>query len=158
MTTLVRITIALILVLLFSSCGFDINFGNGKKGNGTLHKESRTVEGDFNTVSVSEGLRVFITQGREFKILVEADENIIDLIATDQKNRVLRVHTIENIGRATKNIYVTLPNITALKASSGAEMITENTIRTETIDINASSGARLEITAIRAEKVNADSS
>lgn len=156
MTTLARITIALILALLFSSCGFD--FGNGKKGNGIVQEENRTVNGDFNAVSASEGLDVYITQGGEFKILVEADENVIDLIATDLKNGVLRIHTNENIGRATKNIYVTLPEIIALEASSGADLMTENAINAETIDLNASSGADLEIADLRAEKVNADSS
>ncbi|HLT51734.1 MAG TPA: head GIN domain-containing protein [Arenibacter sp.] len=158
MTTLARITIALILAILFSSCGFDIDFGSGKKGNGIVQKENRTVTGDFNAVSASEGLNVYITQGGEFKILVEADENVIDLIATDQKNGSLRIHSIENIANATKNIYVTLPKVTALEASSGANLISQNTIRTETIDLNASSGAKLEITELRAEKINADSS
>jgi|SRR5690606_32867700 len=158
MTTLVRITIALILTILFSSCGFDINFGSGIKGNGVVQEENRTVNGDFTAVSVSEGLDVYVTQGGEFKILVEADENVIDLIATDQKNGTLRIHTIQNIGRATKKIYVTLPKITALEASSGADLITENTIDAETIDLNASSGADMEITDLRAEKVNAGSS
>lgn len=156
MTTLARITIALILALLFSSCGFD--FGNGKKGNGIVQEENRTVNGDFNAVSASEGLNVYISQGGEFKILVEADENVIDLIATDLKNGILRIHTHENIGRATKNIYVTLPEIIALEASSGADLMTENTINAGTIDLNASSGADLEISDLRAEKVNADSS
>ena len=156
MTTLVRITIALILTLLFSSCGFD--FGNGKIGNGIVQEENRTVNGDFIAVSASEGLNVYITQGGEFKILVEADENVMDLIATDLKNGVLRIHTNENIGRATKNIYVTLPKIIALEASSGADLMTENTISAETIDLNASSGADIEISDLRAEKVNADSS
>lgn len=158
MTTLVRITIALVLALLFSSCGFDINFGSGIKGNGVVQEENRTVNGDFTAITVSEGLDVYVTQGGEFKILVEADGNVIDLIATDYKNGTLRIHTIENIGRATKNIYVTLPRITVLEASSGADLITESTISTETIDLNASSGAELEITDLRAEKVNADSS
>ncbi|HUH46746.1 MAG TPA: head GIN domain-containing protein [Arenibacter sp.] len=156
MTTLARITIALILALLFSSCGFD--FVNGKKGNGIVQEENRTVNGDFNAVSASEGLNVYVTQGEAFKILVEADENVIDLIATDLKDGVLRVHTNENIGRATKNIYVALPKIIALEASSGADMITENAIKAESIDLNASSGADIKITDLRAEKVNADSS
>lgn len=158
MTTLVRITIALVLALLFSSCGFDIDSWNGKKGNGIVQEEIRTTKGDFTTITASEGLDVYVTQGGEFKISVEADENIIDLIATDHKNGTLRIHTIQNIGKATKNIFVTLPNITALDVSSGAYMISENTITAENIDLNASSGAQLQITDLRAEKINADSS
>lgn len=156
MTTLARITIALILAILFSSCGFDI--GSGKKGNGILEEDQRTVNGDFSAVSASEGLEVYVTQGNDYEILVEADENVIDLIATDLKKGVLRIHTIENIGRATKKIYVSLPKITALETSSGADLIAKSTIRAESIELNASSGSDLQIDDLKADKVNADTS
>tara|TARA_R110002049_G_scaffold14471_1_gene61080 strand:+ start:2247 stop:2972 length:726 start_codon:yes stop_codon:yes gene_type:complete len=158
MTTLARITITLILAILFSSCGFDINFGNGKKGNGIVDEESRTVTSDFTAVSVSEGLDVYVTQGSDFEIVVEADENIIDLIGTDIKNGTLRIHAIENIGRATKKVYVTLPVIIALETSSGAALFTKNAIDAENIELSASSGSNLQIGELKAENVSTDSS
>ena len=148
MTTLVRITIALILTLFLSSCGFDINFGDfgsGKKGNGNVTSETREITGEFTVVSASEGLDVYVTNGDEFEITVEADENIIDLIATDIKNDRLRIHAEENIGRATKKVFVTLPEITGLKSSSGAHLSTENLVRTDKLEIDASSGANINI-------------
>ncbi|WP_405396473.1 head GIN domain-containing protein [Maribacter sp. Asnod2-G09] len=144
MTTLVRITVALVLALLLSSCGFDINFGDfgsGEKGNGVVVEETREITGDFTEVSSSEGLEVFVTQGADFDIAVEADENIIDLIGTDIKNGKLRIHSIENIGRATKKVYVTMPNVTSLRASSGAHLTTENKIKSDKLEVDASSGA-----------------
>ena len=144
MTTLVKITIALVLALLLSSCGFDINFGDfrtGEKGNGIVVEQTREITGDFTEVSASEGLDVFITQGADFDILVEADENIMDLIGTDIKNGKLKIHCIENIGRATKKIYVTMPNVTGLYASSGSHLTTENKIQADKLEVDASSGA-----------------
>ncbi len=158
MTTLARITIALILAILFSSCGFDINIGNGKRGNGIVTEDQRTINADFTSISASEGLDVYVTQGNDFEIVVEADENVIDLIGTDIKNGRLRIHAVENIGRATKNIYVTLPEITGLETSSGADLITKNLIKGRNIDLNASSGSSLEIIELKAEKVTADAS
>lgn len=104
MTTLVRIAIALLMSIFLSSCGFDIqigDFGSGKKGNGNIATDTRSVTDDFTRVSASEGLAVYVTQADEFSIEVEADENIIDLIATDIKNGRLRVHAHENIDSAT---------------------------------------------------------
>jgi hypothetical protein len=141
MTTLVRITVALVLVLLLSSCGFDINFGTGEKGNGVVVEETREITEDFTTVSSSEGIEVFVTQGADFDISVEADENIMDLIGTDIKNGKLKIHSIENIGRATKKVYVTMPKVTGLLASSGSHLSTENTIMTDKLEVDASSGA-----------------
>lgn len=157
MTTLARITIALILALFLSSCGFDINFGEGQKGNGIVVEDSRSISEEFTVVSASEGLDVYVTQSNDFKIVIEADENIIDLIGTDIKNGKLRIHAIENIGRATKKIFVSLPNITALSSSSGAELTTTNTIEAEKISLDASSGAELKVTLV-ANEVSADAS
>ena len=147
MTTLARLTIAFLLALFFTSCGFDVkigDFGSGEKGNGIVTEESRTITDEFSKISASEGLEVYVTQAKDFDIMVEADENIIDLIGTDIKDGNLRIHTIKNIGRATKKIYVSLPEITALRSSSGSHLITQQTINCTDIDIDASSGSLLK--------------
>ncbi len=157
MTTLARIAIALLLALFASSCIMDVNLGNGKKGNGEIVEENRKVTEEFTVVSASEGLDVYITQDAEFKISVEADENIIDLIGTDIKDGKLKIHAIENIGRATKKVYVSLPEITGLRSSSGADLIAQNIIESEHIDLDASSGSNLKI-ELTAGEVSADAS
>ena len=156
MTTLVRIAIGLVLALFASSC-VNINFGNGKKGNGVVAEETRKITEDFTEISAAEGLNVFVTQGDNFKILVEADENVIELIATDIREGKLKIHTLENIGRATKNVYVTLPEITVLESSSGADLIGQNEIKSEKLDLEASSGSDIEVEVVAAE-IEADAS
>lgn len=156
MTTLVRIAIGLVLALFASSC-VNINFGNGKKGNGIVAEETRKVTEDFTEISAAEGLDVFVTQGDMFKILVEADENVIELIATDIKDGKLRIHALENIGSATTNIYVSLPEITVLESSSGANLIGQNIINSQKLDLEASSGSDLEIEVVSSE-IEADAS
>ena len=148
MTTLVRIAVAFLVALFLSSCGFDINFGDftpGKKGNGKVTTDTRKVTEDFTEVSASEGIMVYVTQADDFKIEVEADENVIDLIATDIKNGKLRIHAEKNIGRATKKVFVSLPDITHLKGSSGSQLHTKNTIKSDRLEIDGSSGALLSV-------------
>jgi len=157
MTTLARIAIALLLALLTSSCVFDINMGQGKRGNGEIVEETREITGDFTAVYASEGLDVFVLQDKEFKILVEADENIIDLIGTDISDGRLKIHAIENIGHATKKVYVSLPNVTALRSSSGADLIAQNVIKADKITLDASSGSDLQA-EVNADEVVADAS
>ena len=154
MTTLARIAIALVVSIFLSSCGFDIqigDFGTGKKGNGNVVTDTRTISDDFTKVSASEGLMVYVTQADEFSIEVEADDNIIDLISTDIKNGKLRIHAEENIGSATKNIYVSLPKITELHASSGSHLETKNIVNSNELTIDGSSGAILDIELIAQE-------
>ncbi|MFD0799406.1 head GIN domain-containing protein [Maribacter chungangensis] len=146
MTTLVRIMIALVLALFLSSCGFDLNFGDfgtGKKGNGTVVEESREITANFTEVHASEGIDVYVTQASDFSISVEADENIVDLIGTEIKNGKLKIHAIENIGRATKKVFVSLPEVTGLLSSSGAHLTAQNKITASNLILDASSGAHL---------------
>lgn len=155
MTTLSKITIALILSLLVASCAFDI--GSGKKGNGTIIEENREIVSEFDQIAAAEGLDVFVTQADEFSIRVEADENVMDLIATDIKDGTLKIHAKENIGKATKNIFVSLPTITGLSSSSGADLNTKNQIKTDLIELTASTGGDLNA-AILANSIVANSS
>ncbi|WP_297798206.1 head GIN domain-containing protein [uncultured Eudoraea sp.] len=157
MTTLARITIALILALFFSSCAFDISFGDGKKGNGVIAEDRREITDEFTVVSASEGLDVYVTQAKDFEIMVEADENVIDLIGTDIRDGKLKIHAIENIGRATKKVYVSMPDITGLQSSSGADLIGKSVIESDKITLRASSGSDLQI-ELNADEVDADTS
>ncbi len=94
---------------------------------------------------------VYVTQAEDFSIEVEADENVIDLIRTDIKNGKLRIHAEENIGNATKNIYVALPMVTELHASSGSHLESKNTIKSTELTVDGSSGAILEVELIAQE-------
>ena len=148
MTTLVRIAVAALVAFILSSCNFDINLGSftsGIAGNRKIVEQSRKITEDFTEVSVSDGLVVYVTQAKDFKIDVEADDNIIDLIATDIKNGKLRIHTRENIGMATKKIYVSLPEVMVLKSSSGAQLQCETLIESDKLTIDGSSGAQIQI-------------
>ncbi len=157
MTTLAKITIALIVALIMSSCAFDVNFGAGKKGNGEVVKDRREVTDDFTVVSASEGLDVFVTQGADYAISVEADENIIDLIGTDISDGKLKIHAIQNIGRATKKVYVTLPEVTGMYSSSGADLVSQGVISADKISLDASSGSDIKV-ELSADEVDADTS
>ena len=156
MTTLARIAISLVLALFATSC-INMNFGDGKKGNGVVVKETRKITEDFTEISASEGLNVFVTQAEEFKILVEADENVMELVGTDINGGKLRIHAIENIGKATKNVYVTLPKITVLESSSAADLIVQNEIKAEKLDLHASSAGDIELEVVASE-IEADAS
>lgn len=157
MITLARLTVGLLIALLSTSCAFDINFGNGKRGNGVVVKDRRDITEDFTAVSASEGLDVYVTQANEFEITIEADENIIDLIRTDIRDGRLKIHTSENIGKATKKVFVSLPEITSLESSSGADLIARSVIEADHISLDASSGSDLELEVI-ADEVDADTS
>jgi len=160
MTTLVKFLIIFLMTLFLSSCAFDINSGNwgsGERGNGNIVSENRSTNSEFNQITAQEGIRVYVTQAKEYDIKVEADENIIDLIGTEINNGRLKIHAIENIGRATKKVYVSLPEIALLKSTSGAHLDSENKIESDELVIDGSSGANINL-MVSANQIEIDAS
>ena len=56
-----------------------------------------------------------------------------------------------------KNIYVSLPEVTALDASSGADLVGRNLIQADRVSLNASSGSDIQV-ELSADEVDADTS
>ena len=130
--------------LILSSCHFNIS--TGENGNGKVVTEERNVTEDFNEVRGSAGLDVYLTQGDENKIVVEADENLLQYIETDIEDGKLHVTTSENIGHSkAKKVYVTYKELNKIEASSGADVIGNSVIKSEFLSLKSSSGADLKV-------------
>ncbi len=132
------------LALLLSACNFNIN--TGENGNGNVVTQERDVTEDFTEVKGSAGLDVYLTQGDENKIVVEADENLQQYIETDVENGKLHITTSENIGRSkAKKVYVTFKKLNTVEASSGADVTGNSVIKSENLSLKSSSGAQLNV-------------
>lgn len=152
----IRLLLAVILSASLGSCIGDFGFGQ-VQGNGNVQNQVRPV-GNFDQVSGAAGLDVYLTQGTENRVEVEADENLMDIIETHVVNGKLRIRANKNIGRArAKKVHVTFVALNAIDASSGADVTGNSVIRSETLNLDASSGADLEL-EIFAKEVFAETS
>jgi len=139
-----HIILAFVLATSLSSCIGDFGFGQ-IQGNGNVQKEVRPV-GDFSQVSGAAGMDVYLTEGTENRVEVEADENLLEIIETQVINGRLRIRAEKNIGRAkAKKVHVTYVALDRIEASSGADVIGNSVIRSEVLNLDASSGADLEL-------------
>ncbi|MDN3724108.1 head GIN domain-containing protein [Aequorivita sp. SDUM287046] len=142
--------------IVLSAC--HLNIKTGEKGNGKVVTQEREVTADFNEVRGSAGLDVYLTQGNENKIVVEADENLLQFIETDIENGKLHVTTSENIGKSkSKKVYVTFKELEAVEASSGADVTGNSVIKSQKLMLKSSSGGELEV-EIFAQEVSARTS
>lgn len=140
----IKIILAVVLIASLSSCQFD--FHTGVNGNGNVVTEERSVTSDFTEVKGSTGLDVYLTEGTENKIVVEADENLMKLIETNISNGKLTIRSSKNIGRSkAKKIHVTFVRLDNIEASSGADVIGNSMIRSEVLKLDCSSGADIEV-------------
>lgn len=130
---------------VLSSCKYDIHIGQ-TDGNGNVTTEERINGAFFDQVKGSSGLDVYLTEGSETKVVVEADENLQDIIETEIRGGLLHIKTTENIGRSkSKKVYVTYTELTSVAASSGADVIANSVVKSENLTLDASSGADLEL-------------
>ena len=147
----------LFIAAIFTSCGS--NMFNGAVGNRNIVTIERTIKADFTGIKVSTGIDLFIRQGSTNAITVEADENLHDLIITKVKEGILKIYTDKNIWKSkARKVYVTIENITLLKASSGSNVKSESVINTNEIYIDASSGASIDIEVVAKSAVTEASS
>lgn len=146
MTILTKIIVTTLLSLLFFSCNFDINIGPGVAGNGHVVQESRTINASFDAIKATEGLNVYVTQSDNESIIVEADENLQDLIITEVVDNVLKVHTKKNIGKAaSKKVMVSFKNVSHIISSSGSNVYSTNSITAQNLELESSSGSNMTL-------------
>ena len=146
MNTLARIIITSIVSILMLSCNFSMHIGEGIDGNGNVVNTDRDISDTFNSIKVSQGLELFITQSKDLGLNVEADENLQEVIKTEVENGVLKIYTTDNIRRASsKKVMLSFDDITSIKATSGSSVKTTNTIEIDELEVNSTSGSNLNL-------------
>lgn len=157
MTTLTKIIATTLLSFLLFSCNFDFNI-TGVQGNGKVTLENRPINEPFQAIKASQGLHVYVTQGNEESLVVEADENLHALIKTEVKDNILHIYAKKNIGHASsKKIMVSFKAVSSISSASGSEVISTNTITSDRLELNTSSGSDMEL-KINTTQLNCNSS
>jgi hypothetical protein len=125
-------------------------------GNGNVVDEIRDERG-FTGVHVSSGIDVYLSEGEEFQVRVEADENLLEVIETEVRGDVLEVGTDRvNIRRArSKKVYVTLPELESLKISSAGDCEGQTRFHCDDLRLSISSAGDLSI-EVEADEINLD--
>ncbi len=146
MTTLTKIIVSIVIALLLFSCNFDINLGPGVRGNGEVVTETRDLDASFHSIKAAEGLDVYLTQGNSESIKVQADENLHEIILTEVRDGVLHIHTDENIAHSSaQKVLVQFDDIKSITSTSGSDVYSTNTIRTNRLELKSTSGSDMEL-------------
>ncbi len=142
MKTILKISTLILLIITTSSCMFEFF---GIQGNRNVITEHRKISSDFEGITVSQGITVYLSQGKKMALTVEADENIIDLLMTEIEGDELKIYFKKNVNRAkARNVYVTVDRINSIKTSSGSHVNTEHLLRTKSIRLESTSGSGIK--------------
>jgi len=104
--------------------------------------------GSFHAIEVSSGIHLYLKQGNTDAVAVSASSSdIISRMKTEVENGKLKIyidmHGLNGWNSKNKNLkaYVTIKDIDALEANSGADATTDGNINTSDMKITLSSGA-----------------
>ncbi len=141
--------IALVIVICALTLGCNTLFAAPKrlKGSGNLVQKEVVVRDAYDAVSASRAVKVRLVEGSSNTLTVEADDNVIDYITIAVKERTLDI-SIDRDCNSIQQIHatVTVPTdgrLRKLRASSAAKIVAEPTIRSASVDLDASSAARI---------------
>ncbi|CAM2897695.1 head GIN domain-containing protein [Flavobacterium frigoris] len=157
-TIITKFILVALTALLFASCNHSINI-KSIIGSGHVTTENRTVQGDFKSIEVSNGIDLIIEQSDKTEITVEADDNLQRSITTTVENGVLIVACDYNsfINIESKKVTVKMPVIEALKASSASSINSTNTLKSENIILRTSSAASMNL-KVKSDNISCKSS
>ncbi|MDU8886524.1 head GIN domain-containing protein [Yeosuana sp. MJ-SS3] len=146
MTTLTKIIVATLMSLTLFSCNFDMHFNPGVKGNGNVQTEVRIINESFNSIHVSRGLDVYLTQSNTQSIKVEADENLHDIIVVEVENGELKITTTENIAHSkAQKVMVSFSDVSKITSTSGSDVYSTNVISVDNLRLKTTSGSDMEL-------------
>jgi hypothetical protein len=153
MKTLKSLAISFIILGITSSVSGQ--FWRTVEGHGNVTKEDRKTE-SFTGLKVSSGIDVYLRQGSNESVTVEADENLHEYILTEVRGGVLNVYSEYNIRHAEKKrVYVTMKEINSVKTTSAGDVLGEGTINTDRLELSASSAGGIKL-AVNAKRMSID--
>ncbi len=142
------------ILLTFTSC-VNGQFRRTVYGNGDIVRRERQA-GDFTALRVSTGINVYLRQGNDAAITVEADENLHEYILTEIRNNVLHIYTEANIRSADmKRVYVSMNEIRSVSTSSAGDVVGETPVKSDELRLSASSAGDIKL-EVYADKIEAD--
>ena len=143
-----------VVASLLVSCQF-----NTITGSGNVVTEKRNVAGNFTSIKAEKGLEIVLEQSQETEVSVIADDNLQKHITTKIFDGVLVISSDFNSYRNVrmKKVVIKMPKVDAIKISSGAHFESRNTIRSQDLSIESSSGATININ-VEADKTSCESS
>lgn len=115
------------------------------RGNGDVVTKERKTE-SFTGVKVSSGIDIYLKQGDNESMSVEADENLHEYIITEVRGGVLNVYTDANIREAErKRVYVTMKQVNSVRTTSAGDVVGQTPVKTDRLELSASSAGDIKL-------------
>jgi Putative auto-transporter adhesin, head GIN domain len=130
-----------VFVLGKRSCHFS---GFGVKGTGPVQTETRTVTG-FKSISLDASADVEVAIG-DYKVEVEAQQNILPLLKTEVRNGQLNIYFSENVASIDKLVVrITAPALESLNLGGSGVIQVVTPIQSDKMEVNIGGSGEVKI-------------
>ncbi|MDF1547129.1 MAG: DUF2807 domain-containing protein [Bacteroidales bacterium] len=142
----VKITIAIVIITSLNSCeGWDLK---GIKGEGPIVSEQVQIS-DVEGIILEIPATVFLTQGDEQGIRIDAQQNILDNMFKSNDNGVFRLSFDKNVSRSEPiKVYMTIASLSEIDLRGSGEVVADTKFTTEgSLYINISGSGNVDVDA-----------
>lgn len=123
---------------------FNFSFVSKIDGSAVAASEVRNAH-DFTGVEVGGVFQVEIVTGKQFRLEVQADDNLLQYVKTEVHDGVLKIETTEKINSHTQmRIRVVAPNIESIEASGACEVSVDG-VRNSSLVIDTSGASKIKL-------------
>ncbi len=145
--------VVIVIPILVAACGFTVT-----RGSGVIESETRPVS-DFDQLELSGLGVIYITQGTEETLKIEAEDNVLPAITTAVRNGVLQIGFDENnwpnVVQPTETIryYLTVKDLERIELS-GAGGVEADQLSATNLVITSSGAGDIQIDQIAAKTLD----
>jgi len=142
MTNQAFIVLSLIAMAVLGGC---IGFTGCLNGSGHIATENRSLAG-FDGIDLLSSANLYITQGAEQPIRIEADDNILPALRTTFRSGVLVIDTDGCIvPTRTVNIYVSAPLFSSLAVSGSGNIVGQSLVSSDSLALKVSGSGSMDL-------------
>jgi hypothetical protein len=139
--TSISLVLAALFMITLSACD------NMIAGSGDVISEERSVK-DFTGIEVSGAFKVYLSQGEEESLLIEADDNVMPRIETSVRGGTLHIGTRGlSFTNATTIAHITINNPRQIRISGAVKLTGTTPFEFEKMQISGSGASEMEFEA-----------
>ena len=147
-----HIFFACLLLSILGGCGKNNIIGNGK-----VIFQNREIKG-YTSINVSGAYDIYLKKGETESLVIEADENLMDVIKTKLSGSTLEVNNSKNIIRSKDlKLIITNPKLNTFDFSGAIQLTSDTGLLFQNININISGIGRIDMN-LKAEELTASAS
>lgn len=129
-------------------------------------KEKKNLSG-FSAISISSGWDAVLSQGKNFSVTIEANQESMENLRIEVKNETLYVSSnrefrFSDIFKSRRNnirkVHITLPELQKITASGGSDILPQTQFSTENMKIVLSGGSDLKSLSLECQSLDCKTS